>query len=240
LGPSIFIHAGIFELSSDEDIIRLKSLDARGVNLDPYKARLVKNDIPFRMTHKPLKSSDEFRFISYFYESGYSKDQIQHHGGIFLEKHQFSQSITPLNEEARGYVVLACQKTTDTDTDTYDLIGVQIPFGWSLIIEDQCIHGDASLEGYYGFCMTSNHTTMRTADCVFIKNKKTKNNVDIVLDTNSDHSTPLYNPFKCVIYRSNTKEVELAKSIRQSRFIFNPLSWGFRVVKGCSQQVLDS
>src|SRR3989338_6761669 len=88
--------------------------------------------------------------------------------------------MTPIYPDSRGFIALA--RTTDT-ADELDLIGVEIPFGWTIIIEDGCIHGDTTFNGFFLMGMTSNHTTMRTADTVFLKHAGSKRNVHMRLNS---------------------------------------------------------
>jgi hypothetical protein len=162
---SIFAKPGVLNFDTTEQRIMLPCFDARGFSLDKFRARLVRNDQPFTFVdvNKPNNffAFDDLRVISYRFGSSYAQWQSETNG-LFLETHKFIQCITPLNDTAAGFVMLAC--------NSYRIIGVQIPFGYSLILAEDCIHGDATLVGYYAMCMTSNHASMATADTVFLKN----------------------------------------------------------------------
>jgi hypothetical protein len=227
---SLFVDPGLLEV--DTNPIELQFFDSRGADLRPFKARLVNNEVPFRITEKELPSKDDYRLVTYLYEPLYADWQIERGSGLFLEKHKFSQTITPLHPEAKGYVALA--RTNETP-DELELIGVQIPYGYTLVIEEDCIHGDATLSGFFMMGMTSDHTTMRTADTVFLKCMKTKKNARMVMQGEqnlipSDPTVAVPPPY--VIYQ-NATEIERMKfwqlTYGQS-FIFNPFSreyWHF-------------
>lgn len=179
VGLNLFPDSGILEISGDPRIV-LKKVDAIALDLSSFKARLENNQIPFQIISEKLKVADEYRAVSYHYEPQYARHQVDHGGGLFLESHQFAQTITPLDAGAKGFVTLA--RWTDDTRTALDIIGVEIPFGYTLVVEKFCIHGDTNLSGMYMMCMTSYHVTMRTADTVFLKHVGTKKNIDIAIE----------------------------------------------------------
>lgn len=227
LKQSLFLSPGLLEL--DRDLIELKYFDPKSVNLETFRARLVENQKPFQITKKALPKKDEYRLITYLYEPSYADWQVKYGSGHFLEQHRFSQTITPLTPTSKGYVVLA---RTSEIPDELELVGIQIPYGYTLIIEEGCIHGDTTLDGFFMMGMTSDHTTMRTADTVFLKYPKTKENVKIIMtgipnEPNHETLVNLSSPY--VIYK-NASEVEKEKFRELTdgqNFIFNPFSRGF-------------
>lgn len=181
LRQSLFLSPGLLELNIDK--IELKSFDPRGVDLSSFKARLVENSVPFQISEKPLASKDDFRVVTYRYEEGYANWQVKQGSGLFIEKHEFSQFITPLTPYSKGFVVLA---RLNDHPNELEMIGIQIPFGFSLIIEEGCIHGDTTLYGFYMMGMTSDHLTMGTANTVFLKDRTTKENVSMTIQEEKD------------------------------------------------------
>ena len=121
---------------------------------------------------------------------------------------------------------------TSENPDELELIGIQIPYAHTLIIEEGCIHGDTTLNGFFMMGMTSDHTTMETADTVFLKYPETKKNVGMVMvDIGRSEKISAFNNFSeipppYVIYRNATEnEREIFKRLTQGKsFIFNPLS----------------
>jgi hypothetical protein len=69
-----------------------------------------------------------------------------------------------------------------------EMLAVRVPFGWTIIIDPGCIHGDSTFRGLYMMAMTTNHVAMATADTVFVKHAATKRNVDFVC---ADSDAPL-------------------------------------------------
>lgn len=226
LRHSLFLNPGLLEI--DRPLIELKYFDPREVDLSSFKARLVNHSLPFRITKTKLPPKDEYRLITYLYESLYADWQVKNGSGHFLEKHRFSQTITPLTPHSSGFVVLA---RINENLDALELIGVQIPYGYTLIIENDCIHGDSTLRGFFMMGMTSDHTTMRSADTVFLKYPTTRENVKIVvygledkLNSDSDFLEGALPPF--VIYKNATalERENFRKLTEEFNFIFNPFS----------------
>ncbi|MDP1604310.1 MAG: hypothetical protein Q8M03_13710 [Legionella sp.] len=229
-GDSLFKSSGLLEIAGDSVQIELYHFDASEVDLSYFKSRLVKNDEPFTITSKPVPVADEWRAVSYRYEPEYAKRVVDEGGGLFLETHDFAQSITPLDEKATGFVTLGRWKD-DSKRDELELIGVRIPFGYTLIIEEGCIHGDSDLNGMFMMCMTSNHVTMSSADTVFLKHAATKKNLSIELvgmpvvlediPEEDDAPAPL------VIYNGQEDWTELDAITKNMDVMFNPLSNGW-------------
>lgn len=225
-GDSLFPNPGLLLIEEDGPIL-LTPLDARGVDLSSFKARLVKNDQPFQIVNSALKSSDEFRVVSYYYQPGYAEDRIRHGGGLFLETHDFSQTMTPLDAEAGGFITLGCW---DHANNQLKLIAITIPFGYTLLVDKDCIHGDTTFVGNYMMSMTSDHLTMETANTVFLKHAHTKLNVSMQLTDEisflaQEKITPAPPPL-FLFADANEKEKEsFWKSARaQQRVITQPMS----------------
>lgn len=221
LKQSLFLNPGFLEI--DRKLIELKDFDPRGVDLSSFRARLVDHSIPFQITDKKLPSKDDYRLVTYLFEPHYANWQIQHGSGLFLEKHLFSQTITPLTGNSKGFVALA---RTNEKPDELELVGIQIPYGHTLIIEEECIHGDTTLTGFFMMGMTSYHTTMQTADTVFLKYPETKENVGMLLVGASDSSDLTLNPPPYVIYRDATEQdrATFRRLTEGENFVFNPFS----------------
>lgn len=228
---SLFPQPGILEIKAEEVLFPV--FDARGVDLSSFKARLVKNDQPFKLVNSKLKPSDEFRVVSFMYEPGYASKQINDGVGLFLETHDFVQSLTPLNECCGGFVSLA---RAGAKPGTLDIIAVQVPFGWTIIIEKHCIHGDTTFSGFYMMTMTTDHITMQSADSVFIKSPLTKKNVRFSLEGSNPAGHAACNPLKgpsvnqpLVIYNSQLdQDLPFFKhETKGYNFVFNPFSQGY-------------
>ena len=163
-------------------------------------------------------------------------------GGLFLEVHWgFRQTMTPLTPEwdagpnqtdfspSCGFIVVArfldgrantqedfqqvTQKSVFTETPRdLELVALRIPLGWTIIIDHGCIHGDSTFTGCYMMGMSTNHIVMSSADTVFIKNAKTKRNMNFVCDA---HRKPIDvasvhggMPANCLPPKTSEKDVD--------------------------------
>ncbi len=226
LKQSLFRNPGFLEI--DRELIKLKYFDARDVDLSSFKARLVNNSIPFQITKNELSSKDDYRLVTYLYEPLYADWQTQNGSGLFLEKHDFSQTMTPVTPHSSGFVALA---RTNDHLDQLELIGVYIPYGYTLIIDEGCIHGDTTLNGLFMMGMTSDHVTMRSADTVFLKYPQTRRNAKMIMDGLEIANESLSNessfaPPPYVIYKNATDDdrENFHHLTKGKSFIFNPFS----------------
>lgn len=173
---SIFPKPGILVFLKTEEITFPKINHVGDLNLSEFRARIVKNNEPFALNigrNATSEQYDNLRVISYTFGKNHGLHQMKT-AGLFLEYHSFIQTMTPLHcETSTGFVILAKWRIKNT---LLDMIAVSIPFGFTLICDPMCIHGDMTLKGKYCMAMTSNHLSMATANTVFLK---TRNNLNI-------------------------------------------------------------
>ena len=154
-------------------------------DLSSFRARVVPNEQPWCFNQDLVSqyrhAQHRLRVVTYNYGQRYVEDYLMPGSGIFIERHDFVQAITPMNEQCGGFVILGRE-----EEGRLQLMGVTLPFGFTLIVEAQSIHGDSTLTGMYQMAMTGNHVAMATADSVFIKETKTHRNV--VISTSSPSS----------------------------------------------------
>lgn len=228
MGESLFpTPMGI--LAIDEQTVELPVFDATLFDLTPFKARLVRNDTPFSIAEEVVHHKDSFCPVSYMFESNYAQEQVGDAGGLFLETHDFCQTITPLDALASGIVMLGKWEGDEQERHVLCLIGVSIPYGYTLIIEKGCIHGDTPLKGMYLMAMTSNHLTMQTADVVFLKSKRDAKNFVITSALDEQPSTRVESNVSLtrmpiVDFGSGQEEsAAFRKVVNNGWYIYNPL-----------------
>ena len=207
--------------------VELPEFDARAFDLSSFKARLVRNDIPFSIAEEVISRKDSFCPVSYFFESGYADEQVSNAGGgLFLETHDFCQTITPLDAMAGGIVMLGRWAEEERNQSTLSLIGVTVPYGYTLIVEKGCIHGDTTLKGMYMMAMTSNHVTMQTADVVFLKSKVGGKNFLINTSNDNDNNISLCDaPLPIVDFGQFQEEgAAFDRRVNNGWPIYNPVS----------------
>ena len=153
---------GKLVLGIQQDELDLPKFNACLFDLSPFGARLVKNDKPFKITHA---KEDPMDVVTYHFGSNYATTIVQKGVGLFLETHDFTQIMSPITKDSGGFISLARWQG-----ETLQLIGVEVPYGYSIIVDRGAIHGDSTFVGSYLMAMTINHKTMATADVVFLRN----------------------------------------------------------------------
>lgn len=170
---SLFRNPGVLEI--DGDALHFPVIhNAYNYDLTDFKAAIVPNNRPFAFNQELIAkykhAQHPLRVITYNYGPRYVDDYLMKGSGIFIERHDFIQAITPMNAECSGFVILG--KEID---GALELVAVAVPFGYTCVVDAGAIHGDSTLTGMYMMAMTGNHEAMNTADSVFIKNRNGKN-----------------------------------------------------------------
>lgn len=202
-----------------------------------FNCRVVRNNVPFRFTtvtdattgQEGAKGKEEEgllppsqwpRPVTYNFQPKYAHESVYgvDAAGLFLETHDFTQTMTPANpDDSVGFIVVGKWADDDDGQDSENdcgvstlpshthnsnnsnnnnnrngngkvdfdptprrlhLVALRIPYGWTIIVDKQCIHGDTTFSGLYVMAMTTDHVVMASADTVFLKNAKTKKNID--------------------------------------------------------------
>jgi hypothetical protein len=132
-----------------------------------FKVQIVKNDQSFQFSRENLEkypdSRVKLRVINYRFGKNYTK-YLDQTDGIFIEKHEFIQSITPIDKYCDGFIILGREKN-----DNIELITVKINYGYTILIESYAIHGDSNLIGDYMMTMTGDHNIMNKSNTVFLR-----------------------------------------------------------------------
>jgi hypothetical protein len=206
---SLFPSPGILELGVSE--IRLPIINPdpetnNGLEYDftCFGVQFCRNSQPwqFRQSgiHAYKHAQHKLRLITYYYGDRYVDDYLMKPryaaadksdrpggSGLFIERHEFIQAITPINSDCGGFVILGRELKTWTGRLVgLELIGVRVPFGFTLLVEPWAIHGDSNLVGLYSMAMTGNHEAMSTADTVFLKNHNNGANVKVIAKDKND------------------------------------------------------
>jgi hypothetical protein len=185
IDDSLFESPGILELENEQIIFPVIK-DAYNYDLAPFRAQIVPNNEPFAFNQELIEKCEhaqhKLRVVTYNYGENYVRDYLMRGSGIFIERHEFIQAITPVNNNCGGYVILGRELKAHKEPQL-ELIAVTIPFGYTLLVEVGAIHGDSTLTGLYMMAMTGNHNAMKTADTVFMKHNSGKN-VECITEPN--------------------------------------------------------
>jgi hypothetical protein len=174
---SLFESPGILEMNRERIIFPVIN-DGYNYDLSPFRAQIVPNNEPFTFNQELIDKYEhaqhKLRVVTYNYGNNYVRDYLMEGSGIFIERHDFIQAITPVDNNCGGYVILGRELKTHKSSQL-ELIAVTIPFGYTLLVDVGAIHGDSTLTGLYMMAMTGNHNAMKTADTVFMKHVSGKN-----------------------------------------------------------------
>lgn len=176
---SLFDNPGILELHLSKIVFPLIT-DAYRYDLSSFRAQIVPNNEPFSFNQSLVNiyphAQHKLRIVTYNYSNRYVSDYLMPGNGIFIERHEFIQAITPTNAGCGGYVILG-----RINSNGLELIAVTVPFGYTLVVDYGAIHGDSTLTGLYSMAMTGNHKAMATADTVFLKSIQTNRNIEVLV-----------------------------------------------------------
>jgi len=183
---SLFANPGVLTLP--EDNLQIPVLeDAHLYDLASFRAQVVRNDDPFAFRGDALRpyphALHTLRCISYQYGPFYREKYLMSGNGLFIEKHDFIQSITPQDPRCGGAIILGREVPSRCGSNLPDLelLAVRVPFGFTILVEPQAIHGDSTMTGNFLMAMTGNHLAMGTADTVFLKVQNSARNVRVHL-----------------------------------------------------------
>lgn len=214
-------------------LVQLPRFDARAVALAPFKARLVHSMTPWLIGDQVLHPRDDYRLVAYTFEAGYAEHVMGPTGtGLFLEQHAFAQTISPLTPASRGWVTLARW----LPGGRVRLVAVHIPWGWTLIVQPGCIHGDATLVGRYLMAMTSDHTSMSTADTVYLRGPDGVTNTHVRLSGATPTPPAAKRDRRSLVLHgtaSRLDRVRFARNVLAASTnlpVFNPTCWAYWVV----------
>lgn len=172
---SLFENPGVLYLEKEHLQFNVIN-NAIDIDLSSFRAQIVDNNKPFIFNQSLVQqykhAQHKLRIITYNYGSNYVDNYLIPDSGIFIERHEFIQAITPMNSDCTGFVILG---RINNINYSLELIAVCIPFGFTLLVEPWAIHGDSLLNGMYMMAMTGNHEAMQTADTIFLKTVSGKN-----------------------------------------------------------------
>ena len=181
---SLFDFPGILEVPHAELSIPLVT-DAYRYDLSAFHAQVVPNHVPFAfdqtLVQKHAHAQHKLRAVTYNYGPRYADDYVMKHNGLFIERHDFIQCITPMHAQCGGFAFVGREVPAEAAPGSrLELVAITIPFGYTLLVDSGCLHGDSTLTGMYLMAMTGNHVAMGTADTVFLKHAATKRNARAV------------------------------------------------------------
>ena len=96
-------------------------------------------------------------------------------GGIFVETHPFPQIFAPKSKNCDGALLLG----VDNKDKTFSFVAFRIPFGFSMKIQADVIHGDSFFVGPYAIALTQTEL----ADSVLFRQDTPSREIQKVIQT---------------------------------------------------------
>lgn len=153
---SVFGSLGVFAIIDKGKATSIPKMNALAVPpsfLEKYGAKLIRVDEPVTLEAVEDKSLEELYMVEYDFDPEYIQQYVMHKqggGGLFVETHPFPHVFTPLSRKCGGAVILGI----DNKDDTFNFAAFEIPFGFTLKINSNVIHGDSFFTGPYAIALT--------------------------------------------------------------------------------------
>lgn len=172
-GRDASVFGGLGVLAIDEDLasIKIPKHSAGSVSvqfLQAYGAQLVRVEdtfnLPATVEDRDVEDLRTLYVTEYTWQAGYIGEYVMRQeggGGLFVETHPFPHAFTPLEPDCGGALILGRKG----DDGTLLFSAFEIPYGYSMVIDSNVIHGDSFFVGRYAISLTETEA----ADSVLIK-----------------------------------------------------------------------
>ncbi|CDZ77346.1 hypothetical protein BN59_01629 [Legionella massiliensis] len=166
-GANVFGSLGVLLIPSDYKEINIPKMNALAVPtafLKKYGAELIPLEQSFTMDKVDDPSLENLYLVEYQWDNDYIQDYVMNKkggGGLFVETHPFPHIFTPLSPECSGALILG----VDRGDGTFNFAAFEIPFGYTMKIDSNVIHGDSFFVGPYAIALTETEL----ADSVLLK-----------------------------------------------------------------------
>lgn len=164
---SVFGGLGVLTIPShirEVDIPEMNALAVPRSFLEKYGAELIPLEQSFTLDAVAEPSLENLYLVEYQWDADYIQDYVMKQGGgggLFVETHPFPHVFTPLSSECGGALILGV-KCPD---GSFDFAAFEIPFGYTMKIGSDVIHGDSFFVGPYAIALTETEL----ADSVLLK-----------------------------------------------------------------------
>jgi hypothetical protein len=164
---SVFGGLGVLTIPShikEVDIPKMNALAVPRAFLEKYGAELIPLEQSFTLDAVAEPSLENLYLVEYQWDADYIQDYVMKQkggGGLFVETHPFPHVFTPLSPECGGALILGV-KCPD---GAFDFAAFEIPFGYTMKIGSDVIHGDSFFVGPYAIALTETEL----ADSVLLK-----------------------------------------------------------------------
>ncbi|HAT8180670.1 TPA: hypothetical protein JA361_14755 [Legionella pneumophila] len=164
---SVFGGLGVLIISPDMKVVSIPKMNALAVPasfLAKYGAELIPLEQPFTLDAVDKSSLENLYLVEYQWDADYIQDYVMNvrgGGGLFVETHPFPHVFTPLSPACHGALILGVERKDGA----FDFAAFEIPFGYTMKIASNVIHGDSFFVGPYAIALTETEL----ADSVLLK-----------------------------------------------------------------------
>ncbi|WP_115704848.1 hypothetical protein [Legionella sainthelensi] len=184
---SVFGGLGVLTIPSDVKVMNIPKMNALAVPsafLAKYGAELIPLEKSFTLDAVTDESLDNLYLVEYQWDANYIQDYVMHQrggGGLFVETHPFPHVFTPLSPECSGALILGVER----ENGSFDFAAFEIPFGYTMKIGSDVIHGDSFFVGPYAIALTETEL----ADSVLLKQDTPTRDIQKVTQIPTETST---------------------------------------------------
>ena len=178
---SVFGSSGVLAIPPHINVVDIPKMNALAVPaafLAKYGAELIPLEKSFTLDAVTDPSLEKLYLIEYQWDADYIQDYIMKKrggGGLFVETHPFPHLFAPLSAECGGALILG----VDRLDGSFDFAAFEIPFGYTMKIGGNAIHGDSFFVGPYAIALTETEL----ADSVLFKTDTPARDLQRVVQT---------------------------------------------------------
>ncbi len=180
---SVFGGLGVLLVPPDFSYINIPKMNALAVDpafLKKYGAELIPLEQPVTLEAVNEPELENLYLVQYDFDKDYIDQYVMKMsggGGLFVEIHPFPHVFTPLSEHSGGALILG--KALGKREFTF--ASFEIPYGYTMKIDSNVIHGDSFFVGPYAIALTDTEL----ADSVIFRQETTNRDIQKVKQTPS-------------------------------------------------------
>jgi hypothetical protein len=102
-------------------------------------------------------SGKDLYLVEYDFAKTYIEDYVMRPdggGGLFVETHNFPHVFIPMSADCQGSLLLGKEESYGLGQAMYTFIGLTIPYGFALVIDNNVIHGDSFFKAKYAVSLS--------------------------------------------------------------------------------------
>ncbi len=178
---SVFGALGVLLIPKEMRVVDIPKMDARAVPerfLDRYGAKLVPLSKSVELEEVDDPSLKDLYLVQYDFDADYIEQYVMKKmggGGLFVETHPFPHVFTPLSKDCGGALILGAQNPNGT----ISFAAFAIPFGYTMKVNSNVIHGDSFFVGPYAIALTETEL----ADSVLFRQETPERGIQQVTQT---------------------------------------------------------